>query len=704
MKTVLEVKDKLMSRTFPLEKMRNIGIIAHIDAGKTTTTERILYHAGHTYKIGSVDEGTAVMDWMQQERERGITITSAATTCHWHDHSINIIDTPGHVDFTAEVERSLRVLDGGVVIFDGVAGVEAQSEAVWHQANKYKVSRICFVNKMDRVGADFYRTVTMINERLRAKALPIQLPLGTEHLFRGVIDLVENKAIVFSNSPDSMPLEEAISESDKAVIASYRQQLIEKAAESDDQLMLMYLDGQDISVSQLKAAIRKLTISNRIVPVLCGSALRGKGIQPLNDAIIDYLPSPLDIPPVHASKIKGEGEILCQASDDEPFSALAFKTVSDPFMGRLTYMRVYSGKVKAGTQVLNSTKNEKERLGKLYIMHADRREEVGYADAGSIVATLGLKKTSTGDTLCEPTRPVLFEPIRFTEPVLSMAIEPKSKADQDKLDDVLAKLIAEDPSFKTHHDQETGQTLISGMGELHLEVLTERMFREFSVKVNVGKPQVAYKETITVPVESEGRFIRQSGGRGQYGHVWLRLEPGEQCSGFEFCEQIRSGSIPKEFVPPVEAGVKMALQNGGLAGYPVVDVKVTLYDGSFHEVDSSELAFKMAASMAVKKGLNKAKPILLEPIMEMEIMTPTQFWGDVVGDLNSRRAHIEGIESYDELSTIRCLVPLAETFGFTGDLRSLSQGRATHTMQFYRYEELPASLAEQIVARMGRGK
>ncbi len=693
-----------MSRRFPLEKIRNIGIIAHIDAGKTTATERILYHAGQTYKIGSVDEGTAVMDWMQQERERGITITSAATTCRWGEHSINIIDTPGHVDFTAEVERSLRVLDGGVVIFDGVSGVEAQTEAVWHQADKYKVARICFVNKMDRTGADFYRTVAMINERLRANALPIQLPLSTDNLFRGVIDLVENKAIAFLDGPNSTSVEEVIPEGDKAVVASYRQALLEKAAESDDQIMLMYLDGQDIPVSQLKAAIRRLTISSQVVPVLCGSALRGKGIQPLLEAIVDYLPSPLDIPPTYAGKVKGEGEILCQASDDEPFSALAFKTVSDPFMGRLTYMRVYSGKAKAGAQILNSTKSEKERLGKLYIMHADHREEVDYADVGGIVATLGLKKTSTGDTLCESTRPVLFEPIRFVEPVLSMAIEPKSKADQDKLDDVLGKLTAEDPSFKTYHDQETGQTLISGMGELHLEVLVERMFREFGVRVNVGKPQVAYKETITVPVESEGKFIRQSGGRGQYGHVWLRLEPGERGSGFEFCQKIRSGAIPKEFVPPVEAGVKMALQNGGLAGYPVVDVKVTLYDGSFHEVDSSELAFKMAASIAVKEGARKAKPVLLEPVMKMEIMAPAQFLGDIVGDLSSRRAHIENIESYVALSTIRCLVPLAETFGFATDLRSLSQGRATYTMQFHCNEELSDSLAEGIVTKVGRGK
>ena len=693
-----------MSRTFPLEKIRNIGIIAHIDAGKTTATERILYHAGRTYKIGSVDEGTAVMDWMQQERERGITITSAATTCHWCEHCINIIDTPGHVDFTAEVERSLRVLDGGVVIFDGLAGVEAQSEAVWRQADKYNVARVCFVNKMDRIGSDFYHTVAMINERLRANALPIQLPLGSENLFRGIIDLVENKAVVFSNDPDMIPAEEAIAESDKAVVTSHRQQLIEKIAENDNQIMQLYLSGQDIPVSQLKAAIRRLTISNRIVPVLCGSALRGKGIQPLLDAIVDYLPSPLDTPPVSANKVKKEGKILCQASDDEPFSALAFKTVSDPFMGRLTYLRVYSGKVKAGAQVLNSTIGEKERLGKLYIMHADHREEVGQADTGSIVATSGFKKTSTGDTLCEATRPVLFEPIRFTEPVLSMAVEPKSKADQDKLDDVLAKLGVEDPTFKVTANQETGQTLISGMGELHIEVLLERMFREFGVKVNVGKPQVAYKETITIPVESEGRFIRQSGGRGQYGHVWLRLEPNERGSGFEFHNKIQSGAIPKEFVPSVEAGVKTALQSGGLAGYPIIDVKVTLYDGSFHEVDSSDLAFKMAASIAIKEGASKAKPVLLEPIMEMEIITPSQFLGDVIGDLNSRRAHIEGIESHEDISSIRCLVPLAETFGFAGDLRSLSQGRATYTMQFYRYEELPVSLMGQIMARMGRGK
>ena len=703
MKTVFEVKDKLMLRTFPLEKIRNIGIIAHIDAGKTTTTEWILYHTGRSYKIGKVDEGTAVMDWMKQEKERGITITSAATTCHWNEYCINIIDTPGHVDFTAEVERSLRVLDGGVVILDAVAGVEAQSEAVWRQANKYNVARICFINKMDRAGADFYHTVTMINQRLQANALSIQLPLGAENLFRGIIDLVEDRAIVFPDDPNLMPVEEAIMESDKAIVTRERQALIEKLAENDDQIMSMYLNGQDIPVSHLKAAIRRLTISNRVVPILCGSALKGRGIQPLLDAIIDYLPSPLDIPFIRAMNPQNGGEVLCRPSDDAPFSALAFKVVSDPFMGRLTYLRVYSGKAKAGAQVFNSTKGEKERLGKLYVMHADHREEVDHADTGSIVATVGLKKTSTGDTLGEATHPVLFEPIRFTEPVLSMAIEPKSKTDQDRLDAVLAKLAEEDPTFKIYYDPETGQTLISGMGELHLEVLVERMHREFGVKASVGKPQVAYKETITIPAESEGRFIRQSGGKGQYGHVWLRLEPGERGSGLDFSAQIRSGAIPKEFIPAVETGVRKALQSGKLAGYPIVDVKVTLCDGSFHEVDSSDLAFEMAGSIAVNNGITKAKPILLEPIMKMEIITPSQFLGDIVGNLNSRRGHIDGIETREDFGTIRCLVPLAETFGFATDLRSLSQGRATYTMQFDRYEELPATLTEQIVAR-GRVK
>jgi elongation factor G len=698
LKAVLEVKDKLMSRTFPLEKIRNIGIIAHIDAGKTTATEMILHHTGRTYKIGSVDEGTAVMDWMEQERERGITITSAATTCHWREHRINIIDTPGHVDFTAEVERSLRVLDGGVVIFDGVAGVEAQSEAVWHQADKYGVARICFINKMDRIGADFQHTVTMINERLRSKALPIQLPIGSEKDFRGIIDLVENKVVAFPVDSNSALIEEG----SETLLAKHRQALIGNLAELDEQIMLLYLNGQDVSASQIKAAIRRLTISNGMVPVLCGSALRDIGIQLLLDAIVDYLPSPLDVPPISATDPKSGEKILRLASDDEPFSALAFKTVFDPFMGRLVYLRVYSGRIKAGAQVLNSSIDKKERLGKLYVMHANHREEIDHIETGGIVASMGLKTTSTGDTLCEPARPVLLEAIRFAEPVLSMAVEPKSKVDQDKLDDSLAKLTMEDPTFKVYHDKETGQTLISGMGELHLEVLMERIFREYGIRVNAGKPQVAYKETITISVESEGRFIRQSGGRGQYGHVWLRIEPGERGSGFEFRDQIRSGAIPKGFTPSVEAGAKSALQSGGLAGYPVIDVKVTLYDGSFHEVDSSDVAFRMAAFMAMRAGIDKAKPVILEPIMEVEITTPNEFLGDIIGDLNSRRAHIEGIESRAESSAIRCLVPLAETFGFAGDSRSLSQGRASYTMCFHRYEELPQDLAEQIAARVGR--
>ncbi|MCJ7669667.1 MAG: elongation factor G [Dehalococcoidia bacterium] len=687
-----------MSRTFPLEKIRNIGIIAHIDAGKTTATEMILHHTGRTYKIGSVDEGTAVMDWMEQERERGITITSAATTCHWREHRVNLIDTPGHVDFTAEVERSLRVLDGGVVIFDGVAGVEAQSEAVWRQADKYGVARICFINKMDRIGADFQHTVTMINERLRSKALPIQLPIGSEKDFRGISDLVENKVIAFPVDSNSASIEEG----SETLLAKNRQALIGNLAELDEQIMMLYLNGQDVSASQIKAAIRRLTISNGMVPVLCGSALRDIGIQLLLDAIVDYLPSPLDILPISATDPKSGEKILRRASDDEPFSALAFKTVFDPFMGRLVYLRVYSGRIKAGAQVLNSSIDKKERLGKLYVMHANHREEIDHIETGGIVASMGLKTTSTGDTLCEPARPVLLEAIRFAEPVLSMAVEPKSKVDQDKLDDSLAKLTMEDPTFKVYHDKETGQTLISGMGELHLEVLMERIFREYGIRVNAGKPQVAYKETITISVESEGRFIRQSGGRGQYGHVWLRIEPGERGSGFEFRDQIRSGAIPKGFTPSVEAGAKSALQSGGLAGYPVIDVKVTLYDGSFHEVDSSDVAFRMAAFMAMRGGIDKAKPVILEPIMEMEITTPNEFLGDIIGDLNSRRAHIEGIESHAESSAIRCLVPLAETFGFAGDSRSLSQGRASYTMCFHRYEELPQDLAEQITARAGR--
>jgi elongation factor G len=699
-KKAVGIGNIVMARAFPLDKVRNIGIIAHIDAGKTTVTERILFYTGRTYKIGEVDEGTAVMDWMAQERERGITITAAATTCQWREHCINIIDTPGHVDFTAEVERSLRVLDGGVVLLDAVAGVEAQSETVWRQADRYSVPRICFINKMDRVGADFHGTVRMIEERLRANTIPIQLPMGKENQFRGVIDLIDNKAWLFSDDIGVAPEEVPIPAEEKDEVAKYRQALLERLAENDDQLMLLYLEGGDIQGSQIKAAIRRLTLANRMVPVICGSALRNKGIQPLLDAVVDYLPSPSDIPPVHVIDL-GTGEVdVRQATDDAPFSALAFKVVADPFMGRLVYFRVYSGKVKVGTQVLNSSKGHKGRIGRLILMHANRREEIEEADTGTIAATLGLKTTFTGDTLCDPAKPVLLEAIRFPEPVLSMVVEPKSKADQDKLGEALSKLSEEDPTFKIRTDQETGQTLISGMGELHLDVLIDRMLREFDVVVRVGKPQVAYKETITVPVETEGRFIRQFGGRGQYGHVWLRLEPGERGSGFRFLDQTRGGAIPKEYIPAAEEGVKEALESGVLAGYPIVDIKVTLYDGSFHEVDSSELAFRMAGSIALKGGVSKANPILLEPIMKLEIVMPAQFLGDVIGDLNSRRGHVEGIETHGETCVVHSLVPLAETFGYATTLRSLSQGRATYSLEFYCYRELPANLAEQIEVRV----
>jgi elongation factor G len=702
-KKAVGIGNNIMTRTFPLDKVRNIGIIAHIDAGKTTVTERILFYTGRTYKVGEVDEGTAVMDWMAQERERGITITAAATTCHWQEHRINIIDTPGHVDFTAEVERSLRVLDGGVVVLDAVAGVEAQSETVWRQADRYGVPRICFINKMDRVGADFHHTVSMIEERLQTKAIPVQLPWGRESQFKGVIDLVDNRAWLFSDDVNVPRVESPIPEEEREEVDRHRQSLIERLAENDDQLMLLYLEGGEIQSSQIKAAIRRLTVANRIVPVFCGSALKNKGVQSLLDAIVDYLPSPLDVPPVPVIDLQtGEADVR-QASDDAPFLALAFKVVADPFMGRLVYFRVYSGKVKAGMRILNSSKGRKERLGRLILMHANRREEIEETDTGSIAATLGLKDTFTGDTLCDPTRPVLLEAIRFPEPVLSMVVEPKSKADQDKLGEAMNKLSEEDPTFKVRTDQETGQTLISGMGELHLEVLIDRMLREFNVKVRVGKPQVAYKETITVPVEIEGRFIHQFGGRGQYGHVWLRLEPGERGSGFRFVDQVRGGDIPKEYIPAVEAGVREALESGVVAGYPIVDIKATLFDGSYHEVDSSDLAFKMAGSIALKNGVGKANSILLEPIMKLEVVMPAQFLGDVIGDLNSRRGHVEGIETHGETCVVRALVPLAETFGYATILRSLSQGRATYSLEFHCYRELPASLAGQIEVRV-RGR
>ncbi len=685
-----------MPERFPLEHIRNIAIIAHIDAGKTTVTERILYYTGRTYKIGDVDEGTAVMDWMEQERKRGITITAAATTCYWQGHRINIIDTPGHVDFTAEVERSLRVLDGGVVVFDAVAGVEAQSETVWRQADRYKVPRICFINKMDRIGANFNRTLSMVEDRLKARPLPVQLPLGSEASFQGIIDLVENKAWSFDGRPDSDPLEVSIPESAQAMCTKFRHELVEKLAEIDEQILGAYLEGNSITPAELRAGLRRVTLANKGIPILCGSALRNKGIQPLLDAIVSYLPSPLDIPPVRAIDSRLGVEVTRPVSDDAPFSALAFKVVSDPFMGRLVYLRVYSGRVGVGSQVLNATRGKKERIGRLLLMHANRREEVTEADTGAIVAALGLKNTFTGDTLCHSSQPVLLESIRFPEPVLSTAIEPKTRADQDKMGEALSRLAEEDPTFKVKYDEETGQTIISGMGELHLEVLVSRLLSEFRVGAKVGKPQVAYKETITIPVRAEGKFIRQTGGRGQYGHVCLQLEPRERGSGFQFVDCIKGAVIPKQYIPATEAGIKEAMESGVLAGYPVVDIKVSLYDGSYHEVDSSEIAFKMAGSMALKDGVRKAKPILLEPIMKLDIVTPEQFLGDIIGDLNSRRGHVEAIETHGEWCTIHSFIPLAETFGYTTNLRSLTQGRATHAMEFYQYQELPAELADKI--------
>ncbi|MBI2832178.1 MAG: elongation factor G [Chloroflexi bacterium] len=690
------------SERFPLERIRNIGIIAHIDAGKTTTSERILFYTGRTYKIGAVDEGTAVLDWMEQERERGITITSAATTCQWHNHRINLIDTPGHVDFTAEVERSLRVLDGGVVVLDAVAGVEAQSETVWRQANRYHVPRICFVNKMDRVGADYYNTIAMIEKRLQATPLPIQLPLGKEETFRGVIDLIENKAWTFiqdAQSP-SEPVEVPVPESDRAECAKFREKLIEKLAELDDHIMVAYLEGKEVTISELKEALRRVTLANKGVPVLCGTSLRNKGVQPLLDAVIDYLPSPQDTPPVAGIDARSGAPVTRPANDDAPFCALAFKAVADPFMGRLVYIRVYSGQVKTGTQVLNSTRGKRERIGRLVLMHANHREDITGTETGAIVACLGLKDTFTGDTLCSSEHPILLESIRFPEPVLSVAIEPKTRMDQDKMFDGLQKLTDEDPTFKVAHNQETGQTIISGMGELHLEILVDRLLREFGVGAKVGPPQVAYRETITKKAKAEGRFVRQSGGRGQYGDIWLEVEPLERGAGYQFVDEVKGGNVPREFIVAAEAGIREALNVGVLADYPVVDIKVTAVDGSYHEVDSSQMAFKMAGSIGLKEAARRAGPVLLEPIMRLEVVTPGQFMGDIIGDLNSRRGHIETIETQQAgTCIIRCLIPLSETFGYATTVRSLTQGRATHSMEPHSYRQVPADVANQITGK-----
>jgi len=639
------------------------------------------------------------MDWMDQERERGITITAAATTCYWRKHRINIIDTPGHVDFTAEVERSLRVLDGGVVVFDAVAGVEAQSETVWRQANRYKVPRICFINKMDRVGASFSRTLSMIESRLQATPLQVQLPMGADESFRDVYDIVEDKMWRFTTDPDSGPEEIPVPETEKARCAELRQSLIAKLAEHDDIMMIAYLEGNEVEPYELRQALRRVTLKNKGVPILCGSALKNMGIQPLLDAIIDYLPSPLEVPPVTAIETRTGNEVTREASDDAPFAALAFKVVTDPFVGRLVYFRVYSGRLKVGAQVFNSTRGRQERIGRLLLMHANHREDVNAADTGAIVATLGLKNTFTGDTLCDSSKAVLLESISFPEPVISVAIEPRTRADQDRMGDALQKLTEEDPTFKVVYNEDTGQTVISGMGELHLEVIVSRLISEFKVGVKVGQPRVSYRETITAPVQVEGKFIRQSGGHGQYGHVNIELEPLERGQGFQFVEAIKGGTIPRQYIPPVEAGIREALETGVLAGYPVVDIKATLCDGSYHEVDSSELAFKMAGSMALREGVMKARPILLEPIMKLEVVTPEQFLGDIIGDLNARRGHIAKIDTQGETYVIHCLTPMSESFGYATKLRSLTQGRATHSLEFHSYVELPAELADQIVEK-----
>ncbi len=689
-----------MSR-FPLEKTRNIGIMAHIDAGKTTTTERVLYYTGVTYKIGEVHDGTAVMDWMPQEQERGITITSAATTFSWKNHRVNIIDTPGHVDFTIEVERSLRVLDGAVAVFDSVAGVEPQSETVWRQANKYGVPRIAFFNKMDRVGADFFMAVDSMVEKLGARPVPIQLPIGKEEKFRGHIDLVMMKAYLFDDETLGAKFVEDEIPADLAAQAKeYRDKMIEAVSDVDDAIMEKYLAGEEIGSEEIKKALREGTIQMKINPVICGSAFKNKGVQMLLDAVVDYLPSPLDVPAVIGKKPEDGSDIERKADDNEPFAALAFKIMTDPYVGQLVFARVYSGVLSSGSYVYNSTKDVKERVGRLLQMHANKREEIKEVRAGDIAAIVGLKQTLTGDTLCDENNPVILELMEFPEPVISVAIEPKTKADQERLSVSLSKLAQEDPSFRVSFNEETGQTIISGMGELHLEIITDRLMREFKVGANVGKPQVAYKEAIKNSVKIEGKFVRQSGGRGQYGHVWITMEPLERGTGFEFVNKIVGGTVPREYVPAVEKGVKEAMEGGVLAGYPVMDVKVTLIDGSYHEVDSSEMAFKIAGSMAFKEGAKKAQLVLLEPVMNVEDVTPEEYMGDVIGDLNSRRGKIQSMEKRGKTQVIKATVPLAEMFGYATDLRSKTQGRATYTMQFSHYEEVPKSIMEGIVAKI----
>ncbi|MCZ6548793.1 MAG: elongation factor G [Deltaproteobacteria bacterium] len=689
-----------MGKKVSLDNTRNIGIMAHIDAGKTTTTERILYYSGINYKIGEVDEGTATMDWMVQEQERGITITSAATTCFWLDYRINLIDTPGHVDFTIEVERCLRVLDGAIAVFCSVGGVEPQTETVWRQADKYGVPRIAFVNKMDRVGADFFRVVQMIRDRLGACPLVLQLPIGSEEHFRGVIDLVQMKAIIWDDeSLGAKYRVEPIPDELMGQAKEYREKVMEAAADYDESIMKRYLDGGEVTEVEIRRAIRKAGLELKLVPVFCGAAFRNKGVQTLLDAVIHYLPSPLDIPAVQGKHPISQQEEERPPSDSAPFSALAFKIMTDPFVGTLIFFRVYSGVLMAGSYVYNSTKGKKERIGRLLKMHANKREEIKEVSAGDIAAAIGLRNTTTGDTLCDVVAPVVLESIDFPEPVISIAIEPKTKADQERLGLSLQKLATEDPSFRVRTDEETGQTIISGMGELHLEIIVDRLLREFNVGANVGRPQVAYKETVRKEVEQEGKFVRQTGGRGQYGHVFLRVEPQPPGKGFDFVEAIKGGAIPKDYIPAVRNGVRGAMESGSLAGYPMVDIKVTLLDGSYHDVDSSEIAFKIAASMAFKDAVRKASPVLLEPIMAVEVVVPEAFMGEVIGDISSRRGKIVGLDSRPATQVIESCIPLAKMFGYATDLRSMTQGRATHTMQFSHYDEVPASISEEISAK-----
>jgi elongation factor G len=691
-----------MAREVPLEKMRNIGIMAHIDAGKTTVSERILYYTGRTYKIGEVHDGTAVMDWMEQEQERGITITSAATTCQWRDIRINIIDTPGHVDFTAEVERSLRVLDGAVAVFDAVAGVQPQSETVWRQADKYGVPRICFINKMDRVGADFFRSVETIVNRLKCRPVPIQIPIGAEDQFRGVVDLVVMRGRVWSDEILGAEYEDTEIPADLVEQArQYHDQLVETVAESDDQLFDKYVQEHDVSEEELKAAIRRATIAQKIFPVICGAAFKNKGVQNLLDAVVDYLPSPTEVPPVEGVSVDDASVAMQRiASDDEPFSALVFKIMTDPFTGQLAFLRCYSGKLTSGESIYNVAKGRRERIGRLVRMHANKREDIQEIFAGDIAAAVGLKNVSTGDTICDEAAPVVLESIDFPAPVIQLAIEPKTKADQEKLGLAIGKLIQEDPTLRIHTDPDTGQTILAGMGELHLEIIVDRMQREFGVGANVGKPQVAYRETIRGKAQAEGRFVRQTGGHGQYGHVKIRVEPLPPGTGYEFEDDTYGGSIPKEYISAVDRGIGEALEGGILAGYPMSDIKVSLYDGSYHEVDSSEIAFKIAGSMAIKNASRKAQPVLLEPVMSIEVVVPEEYMGDVIGDLNSRRGRIEGMELRGTTQIIKSKVPLAQMFGYATELRSRTQGRGSFTMHFGRYEEVPASISAEIVNRV----